>query len=279
MSDDTRPETDERHDDADQESEQEAGDEQAGDEADADTGEQEIRQEDVEGALERGRERRERDADEVLDGHAVEAELLEDWRIMFDVLHARFETDDFATGLQLVDRIGKEAERRDHHPDLDLRYGFVDVRLSSHDVGGVTQRDIDFAREITDLAGRSGASPAPHRISVLELALDTHDAEEIKPFWAALLGYDEPDDDDRALMDPQGRGPTLWFQETERHDPPRQRFHLDLRVPPEVATGRVKAALEAGGTLVSDERQPSFTVLADAQGNQACVTTWLGRSS
>ncbi|WP_344341784.1 hypothetical protein, partial [Streptomyces rhizosphaericus] len=38
----------------------------------------------------------------VLDGHGVEAALLDDWRIMFDQLHARFETGDFATGLALV---------------------------------------------------------------------------------------------------------------------------------------------------------------------------------
>jgi 4a-hydroxytetrahydrobiopterin dehydratase len=50
-----------------------------------------------------------------------------------------------------------------------------------------------------------------------------------------------------------------------------------VRVPPEVAEDRVKAALEAGGTLVSDERAPTVWVLADTHGNKACVTTWLGR--
>jgi 4a-hydroxytetrahydrobiopterin dehydratase len=39
----------------------------------------------------------------------------------------------------------------------------------------------------------------------------------------------------------------------------------------------VEAALAAGGTLVSDDRAPTFWVLADAQGNKACVTTWTGR--
>ena len=58
---------------------------------------------------------------------------------------------------------------------------------------------------------------------------------------------------------------------------PVQRFHLDLRLPPEDADRRIKAALDAGGTLVSDAVAPRFTVLADAQGNKACVTTWLGR--
>ena len=53
---------------------------------------------------------------------------------------------------------------------------------------------------------------------------------------------------------------------------------MDIRVPPEVAETRIKAALDAGGTLVSDDRAPTFWVLADPQGNKCCVTTWQGRS-
>ena len=76
------------------------------------------------------------------------------------------------------------------------------------------------------------------------------------------------------MDDPTARCPTLWFQETEPHETPRQRFHLDIWVPHDVARARIAAALEAGGTLVSDTEAPSFTVLADADGNKACVCTW-----
>jgi 4a-hydroxytetrahydrobiopterin dehydratase len=112
---------------------------------------------------------------------------------------------------------------------------------------------------------------------VVEIALDTWDHAEIKPFWAAVLGLVDSPESDRALYDPSGSQPTLWFQRTTSHDEPRQRFHLDIRVPPEIAEERIAAALEAGGVLVSDERAPRFTVLADAQGNKACVTTGLHR--
>ena len=213
-----------------------------------------------------------------LDGHQVEAELLADWRVLFGVLHARFETGDFATGLKLVDAIGAAADKADHHPDVDLSYPRVDVRLSSHDVGGVTQRDVRLARVISELAGELGATPRPDQTSVLELALDTSDFEEVKPFWAALLGYEETGEYDVELVDPGGRRPTIWFQKSEPGEAPAQRWHLDLRIPPEAVDGRIQAALDAGGTLVSDARAPSFWVLADAQGNQACITTWLGRS-
>lgn len=217
----------------------------------------------------------------VLSGHDVEAELLADWRIMFSALHARFATGDFATGLRLVEAIGAVAEDADHHPDLDLKYPHLDVRLTSHDVGGVTQRDVRLARRISELAGGVGATPRTPTLQVLELGLDTHDLEEIKPFWKAVLDLEETEGAPDELTDPDGALATIWFQQSQPLAPdepePEQRWHLDVRVPPEVAEQRVRAALDAGGTLVSDERAPTFWVLADAQGNKACVTTWLGR--
>jgi 4a-hydroxytetrahydrobiopterin dehydratase len=206
----------------------------------------------------------------------VEAEGLADWRILFQALHARFRTGDFATGLRLVEGIGAAAEEMNHHPDLDLRYGQVHVRLFSHDVFGVTSRDITLARRISELAAGLGVTADPSAVQVLEIGLDSADAAAIKPFWRAVLGLrDSPLHDE--LIDGTGILPTLWFQSTEPHDEPRQRFHLDIRVPPEEAFARVEAALAAGGTLVSDDRAPTFWVLADAQGNKACVTTWTGR--
>jgi 4a-hydroxytetrahydrobiopterin dehydratase len=219
------------------------------------------------------------DPKQILSGHDVEAERLLDWRILFGALHARFRTGSFATGLDLVNRIGAAAEEMNHHPDVDLRYPHVDVRLTSHDAGGVTRRDVDLARQISGFAEVVGADADPGAVQVLEIGLDTADHEAIKPFWAAVLGLRASEDRDDELNDPAGRLPTLWFQQTEPHEEPRQRFHLDIRVPPEVAESRVQAAVKAGGTLVSDERAPTFWVLADAQGNKCCVTTWLGRQA
>ena len=160
----------------------------------------------------------------------LEGEGLSDWRVLFQALHARYRTGDFATGLRLVARIGEAAEAMDHHPDLDLRYGLVGVRLFSHDVFGVTARDVRLARTISELAAEEGATADPAAVSVLEIALDSQDAGAVKPFWRAVLGLtDSPVHDE--LIDPEGILPTLWFQETDPHDPPRQRFHLDLRVP------------------------------------------------
>lgn len=207
----------------------------------------------------------------------VEAEGLTDWRQLFEALRTRFLTGDFATGLRLVGRIGELAEDADHHPDVDLRYPHVNVSLFSHDVFGVTARDVRLARAISEAAADLGVAADPSATSVVEIALDTWDVEQVKPFWRAVLGIDEHPHHAQELRDRSGSLPTLWFQEAEEHPEPRQRFHLDVRVPPEVAQARIAAALEAGGVLVSDAHAPRYVVLADAQGNKACVTTGLGR--
>jgi 4a-hydroxytetrahydrobiopterin dehydratase len=214
--------------------------------------------------------------DQILSLRDVEAEGLSDWRFLFWALHTRFRTRSFATGLELVNRIGEEAEAMNHHPDLDLRYPHLNVRLTSHDSGGVTARDIRLARKISEFAASANVAADPSAVSVLELALDSEDYRAIKPFWRAVLALRDSRAEEE-LVDPDGALPTLWFQETDAHEPPRQRFHVDVRVPPEVARERIDAALAAGGTLVSEEHAPSFWVLADAQGNKACVTTGEGR--
>jgi len=199
---------------------------------------------------------------------------LTDWRLLQRALHARFETRTFATGLTFVERIGAAAEAANHHPDVDLTYGHVAIKLFSHDVGGVTQRDVRLAGEITGIASELGIASAPDRVGLFELALDTADFARVKPFWRALLGYvDNPEVDDE-VRDRDGRLPTLWFQGTQPHEVPRQRFHLDVHVPHDQASTRIEAALAAGGAMVDDGEAPSFWVLADPDGNRACICTW-----
>lgn len=83
---------------------------------------------------------------------------LADWRHDGDTLTARFATGDFATGLDLVNRIGAAAEKANHHPDLTLTYPEVTATLTSHDVGGITSRDLDMARVISEHAATLGVS-------------------------------------------------------------------------------------------------------------------------
>jgi len=202
---------------------------------------------------------------------------LDDWRKLAQALHARFLTGDFVTGLEFVSAVTEAAERANHHPDVTLTYPFVDAMLISHDVSQVTQRDIDLARRISEIAREQGIGAEPSAVTQLELALDTANLAAVGPFWAALL-TGSPDSlmgDD--VVDPSGRVPVLWFQHTDAHETPRQRFHVDLWVPHDLAEQRIAAAVAAGGRVVDDEEAPSFVVLADPEGNKACVCTCLNR--
>ncbi len=57
----------------------------------------------------------------------------------------------------------------------------------------------------------------------------------------------------------------------------RNRFHIDVSVPHDVADARIAATIAAGGTLVSDAEARAFWILADADGNEACICTWQDR--
>jgi 4a-hydroxytetrahydrobiopterin dehydratase len=59
--------------------------------------------------------------------------------------------------------------------------------------------------------------------------------------------------------------------------PQRNRIHVDVSVPHDEAPLRIEATLAAGGTVQSDAEAPAFWVLADPEGNEACITTWQGR--
>jgi 4a-hydroxytetrahydrobiopterin dehydratase len=213
-----------------------------------------------------------------LTGQQIADEGLAGWAYLLSGLQTRIHTKNFATGLSVVNSIGAAAEEMNHHPDLNLRYAHVDVRLTSHDEHGVTDRDIRLARAVSSIAAAAGVRLDSAGVSRLELALDTPARESIVPFWAAVLATEHlsgPDFGDE-LRDPADGLPTVWFQESGSEEP-RQRWHLDLWVDPAQVRPRIDAALAAGGTLVSDEEAPSFWVLADPQGNRACLCTWQDR--
>ncbi|ANS78296.1 Pterin-4-alpha-carbinolamine dehydratase [Serinicoccus hydrothermalis] len=213
---------------------------------------------------------------QTLTDHALSTDPeLADWRVLRGRLHARFATGDFAAGARLVARIAELADEVDHHPDVDLRYPHVTVSTVSHDVGALTTRDRALAVAVSAAAAELGLEARPHEVSELEVALDVMDAPSVEPFWAAVLGYAETEEDH--LEDPAGRLAPMWFQQMDEARTQRGRFHLDLDVPHDLAQERVVAALAAGGHLVTDEFAPSWWVLADAEGNEVCVCTWQGR--
>ncbi|GHF22202.1 hypothetical protein GCM10017786_65580 [Amycolatopsis deserti] len=157
------------------------------------------------------------------------------------------------------------------HAEVDIRPGTVRLVLRP-----VTAGEIDLARRISELVRELGYTPRPRDTQRLEIAIDALDAEAIVPFWRAVLDYaDGPNPPE--LIDPRGQGPAIWFQRMDAPRPQRNRIHLDVSVPHDEAPDRIRAALAAGGVLRSGEAAPAFWVLADAEGNEACITTWQGR--
>ena len=204
-----------------------------------------------------------------------ESEGLQDWRVLLRTLQTSFRTGSMAKGIELATRIGAAADEANHHPDLTITYPRVHVLLTTHDAKGLTNRDVDLARTISSIAGELGVTAEPKAVTLVEIAIDALDIPAVKPFWEAVLGY-KPDGDIDSV-DPYGRGPAFWFQQMDAPRPQRNRIHVDVDVPHDVAEERIAAALAAGGTLVSDAAAPAFWVLADPEGNEACICTWQGR--
>jgi 4a-hydroxytetrahydrobiopterin dehydratase len=184
--------------------------------------------------------------------------------------------------LELIRSAGAGADER---LLLDLRPGRLELTLSAPGGAGLTARELACARTIATTAAEMGLPLAPRAdarrsVQTLEIGIDALVPADIRPFWKAVLGYaDEagaggPDD---PLVDPLAQGPAIWFQRMAAPRPQRNRLHLDISVPHDEAPARIEAALAAGGTLLSDQRAPAFWVLADVEGNEACITTWQGR--
>lgn len=204
-----------------------------------------------------------------------------DWRQILGRLKARFRTGDFRTGLALVDRIGAAAEAANHHPDIHLTYSDVIVTLVSHDVGGITSRDLELARQISNHAAELGIDSDAGGLTQLELGLDTALGPQLAPFYAALLSGTVENDEP---VDPSGQVPTVWWQEPNGDEtwalpaqPFEQRWHFDVWVAHDEAERRLQAVLDAGGRLVSDRAAPAYWVVEDADGNRSCICTPAGR--
>ena len=201
---------------------------------------------------------------------------LEDWRYLLGRLETIVRTGTFEAATEFAHRVAEAAEAAGHHPDLDLRYpDRVHVALRTHEVDAVTERDVDLARTVTRLAGELGCTTEPASTQALEVAIDALDIPAVMPFWEAVLGYER--ESSIALVDPMRIGPAFWFQQMDEPRRQRNRIHLDVTVPHDEADQRIADALAAGGTMVSDARARAFWVLADPEGNEACICTWQDR--
>jgi 4a-hydroxytetrahydrobiopterin dehydratase len=200
------------------------------------------------------------------------------WRLILGAIYAEVLAPSLAEAAQAasvgVAVVGADGQG---HLRIDIRADRAVFRLQSADAGAVTGRDVRLALEVSNAVP---TTPSAASLQGFEIAIDALDIPAVRPFWQAVSGYvDEPGPSDLSdgLIDPGGRGPAIWFQQMDSPRPQRNRIHIDVDVPHDVAQDRIDAALSAGGRLLSDGAAPAFWVLADPEGNEACICTWQGR--
>ncbi|GAA2175984.1 hypothetical protein GCM10009846_28010 [Agrococcus versicolor] len=223
---------------------------------------------------------------DMLTGEQIAAAGLDDWRKLAQGLHARYRTGSFAAGARLLAAVADAGDAAGHHPRATIGDTHVDLRLVSDDavhrdaagaelvVEWVTQRDVDVARAISQIAADQGLEAEPAAVSVVELGLDAASSATIAPVWAALLagsadaqGHGTPSDE---IRDATGRVPNLWFGGAS-DDAGAQRWHLEVYVAAEEAPRRIAAAVAAGGVVVDDGAASGLTVIADQEGNRGVL--------
>jgi len=94
---------------------------------------------------------------ELISDIAIQRELgsLSGWSRKGDTLAKTYQFKSFADAIAFVNRAATAAESSDHHPDIDIRFSKVTMVLSSHDSGGITQKDLDLATALEEVRGEA----------------------------------------------------------------------------------------------------------------------------
>jgi 4a-hydroxytetrahydrobiopterin dehydratase len=74
-----------------------------------------------------------------------------EWEIEGETITRTIEFEEFSEGIDFVNDLAEIAEEAQHHPDIDIRYTRITVALTTHDVGGVTELDIQLAQRVDNL--------------------------------------------------------------------------------------------------------------------------------
>ena len=85
---------------------------------------------------------------------------MEGWTFLGNAIHKDFAFPGFRGAMAFVNRVAERAEAAGHHPDIEIHYNRVLVSLSTHDAGGVTEKDVALAAEIDGAA--EGDAAAEH---------------------------------------------------------------------------------------------------------------------
>jgi 4a-hydroxytetrahydrobiopterin dehydratase len=104
----------------------------------------------------------------------------------------------------------------------------------------------------------------------VEVCIDCAEVERLAPFWMQALGYERDPSEPRALVDPDGVGPPLWFQHVPEPKSVKNRTHLDVYFADQPAAERRRDELvRIGGVAVAEHID--FWLMQDPEGNEFCL--------
>ncbi|MFB6120358.1 MAG: 4a-hydroxytetrahydrobiopterin dehydratase [Halobacteriaceae archaeon] len=88
---------------------------------------------------------------DLLSDEAIERRLPSEWAREGDEIVRTYEFDDYLEGVAFATEVAEIAEEEFHHPELTIGYETVEVRFTSHEEGGITEKDIDMAERCDEI--------------------------------------------------------------------------------------------------------------------------------
>jgi 4a-hydroxytetrahydrobiopterin dehydratase len=76
------------------------------------------------------------------------------WSKRAQILSRTYKFEGFLQAIQFVNRVAKKAQKINHHPDIDIRFNRVTLKLTTHDEGGLTEKDFSLARQCDDVLAK-----------------------------------------------------------------------------------------------------------------------------
>lgn len=102
---------------------------------------------------------------------------LDNWNSDDSKISREFKFTNFKKALDFTNKIGEKAEEKQHHPDITLKYGYVKVELTSHEQGGITEKDFSLAKKIDNIYSsfEKNSENSEKNVKILMKEYITHD--------------------------------------------------------------------------------------------------------
>ncbi|SNT63791.1 hypothetical protein SAMN05421812_115226 [Asanoa hainanensis] len=202
-----------------------------------------------------------------------------DWQAVFSAM-ACYRTTTPALQHDLAAAAAALADHAGFPLLVDLRPGLVIVDSGKDrweaEAHGLDLDFTDLARNLQTAARKLGATADPGLPRFVQLFLDAADVPAVRGFWLAALGYTpDPRDGVSDIHDPRRLSPVLVFQELDAADTKRRqqrnRIHLELAVPSDLAETRLATAVAAGGRLQAESKDR--WLVADPENNELVIVS------